>query len=445
MLVLPRARLASHHDTPLKETPNPMADNWKRNVTLFLASQAVSLFGSLLVQYAITWHITLRTQSGAMMTLSVLTGFLPMLILAPFAGVWADRYDRKLLIAAADAVIAAVTLLLAALFYVGYDALWLLLAASAVRSLGSAVQQPAVGAFLPQITPGDQLTRVNATNTTIQSVVGLVSPLLSGVLLTAAPIEAVFLVDVTTAALAIAILIGAVKVPVQPRNGAQASTRYLADLREGFAYIRSHDFLRPFFLFNAVFFILAAPGAFLTPLQVARTFGGEVWRLTAIEIAFSVGMMLGGLLMAAWEGFANRVHSMAFANLLIGMFTVLLGVTPDFWLYLVEMAAIGISLPIFNTPATVLLQQRVEGAFLGRVFSISSMLANTIMPLAMLVYGPVADRIPIEWLLVGTGLLVMGMSVLMLANRALVRAGLPVESPEGHKGDTGPVLQEGRT
>ncbi|NLE94837.1 MAG: MFS transporter, partial [Dehalococcoidia bacterium] len=85
---------------------------WKRNVVLFLVSQQLSLFGSSLVQYAIMWHITLTTQSGVMMMVSVICGFLPQFFMSPFAGVWADRYNRKTLIALADSGIALATLVL---------------------------------------------------------------------------------------------------------------------------------------------------------------------------------------------------------------------------------------------------------------------------------------------------------------------------------------------
>lgn len=72
--------------------------NWKRDVILFLVGQTISLFGSSLVQYAIMWHITLETQSGTMMTIFIICGFLPTFFLSPFAGVWADRYNRKKLL-----------------------------------------------------------------------------------------------------------------------------------------------------------------------------------------------------------------------------------------------------------------------------------------------------------------------------------------------------------
>jgi len=291
--------------------PEKTSENWKRHVALFLASQNVSHFGSLLVQHAINWHITLTTQSGSMMMIAIICAFLPMLLVTPFAGVWADRYNRRLLIIAADALIALCTLALALLFLAGYGSVWLLFAASAFRSLGAGIQMPAVGALLPQITPVEHLTKVNAANSTIQSTVALFSPMLGGALLMAASIEAVFFVDVVTAAVAILIVWFFLKVGAHQKALAKQQATYLADLREGARYIRRQPFLKAFFAFNAAFFLLLGPVAFLTPLQVARNFGDEVWRLTAIEVGFSAGMMLGGALMAVWGGFRNKVHSMA--------------------------------------------------------------------------------------------------------------------------------------
>jgi DHA3 family macrolide efflux protein-like MFS transporter len=406
-----------------------MNSSWKKNVVLFLASQTVSLFGSSLVQYAIMWYLTLTTQSGVVMTASVICGFLPTFFLSPFAGVWADRYNRKALIMISDAFIAVSTLAVAILFFMGYDALWLLFAVSALRALGTGIQTPAVGAILPQIVPEDKLTRVNATNTSVQSLVTLLSPVLSAALLAVLTIEEVFLIDVVTAAIAISILL-ALRVATHAKASGKQASSYFSDMREGLAYIKNHGFVRNLCLFSAVFYVLVAPLAFLTPLPVARSYGEDVWRLSATEVTCSMGMIVGGLIMASWGGLRNKAHTMSLSNLAIGACSFALGATPAFWLYLVFMAVCGFAFPVFNTPSTVLLQQKVKENFLGRVFGFIGMLASIMMPLGMLVFGPIADRVPIEWLLVGTGLLMVVMSLFMFGNRELVEAGAPVAVPE---------------
>ena len=171
--------------------------------------------------------------------------------------------------------------------------------------------------------------------------------------------------------------------------------------------------------------VLVAPAAFLTPLQVTRTFGSEVWRLTAIEMVFSVGMMAGGALIATWGGFRNRVHTMFLATGIMGTCTVLHGVMPSFWVYLVPMGVFGIGLPFYNTAAMVLLQDQSDPAMIGRVMGVFSMLQSSMMPLGMLLFGPLAEVVRIEWLLVGTGLAILAQLAWVSRHRTLVEGGVP--------------------
>lgn len=404
---------------------------WKRRTALFLTSQVLSLFGSLLVQYALFWYVTLATKSGWMMTLYIFCGFVPTFLMAPFAGVWADRMDRKKLIILSDGAIAVATLALAFVFMAGGTALWLVMLTAAVRALGQAVQGPAVSAMLPQFVPQDQLTRVNGISGMLQSGTTIASPVLAGSLLTVWPLEKVFFLDVGTAALAIAILVCFLHVPPHEKAGKPQTVSYMSDLKLGFLYIREHRFLVPFFLFLGILLFLFAPAAFLTPLQVARSFGGEYWRLTSIEVAFSGGMVAGGAAIAAWGGLRNRIHTMVLSALVMAVCTILLGVTPNFWVYLVPMGVFGIAMPFYNTAATVLLQEHVEPDYLGRVFSLFTMLVTSAMPLGMLAFGPLAELVRIEWLLVATGVAMLAQCVWVLFDRTLIDAGLPPAATAG--------------
>ncbi|KAA9013230.1 MFS transporter [Niallia endozanthoxylica] len=404
---------------------NNLKENWLRNIILFLSSQTISLFGSSLVQYAIMWHITLTTESGLMMTLYILCGFIPTFILSPVAGVWADRYNRKMLIILADSLIAIATLILAILFLMGYEAIWLFFVMAAIRAFGTGIQTPAVGAILPQIVPKDQLTKVNGANGSIQAVIMFVSPMVSAALLAMASIEVILFIDVITAAIAIFTLLAFLKISPHEKALEKQTTSYWSDFKQGLQYVNNHEFLKKFFLFFAVFFVLMAPAAFLTPLQVTRSFGDDVWRLTAIEIAFSVGMMVGGGIIASWGGFPNKMKTLGFASVIMGICTFALGVIPIFWIYLVFMALFGVAMPIFNTPATVLLQEKVEEDYLGRVFGVMGMISTSMMPLGMLIFGPIADFIPIEWLLVGTGIFIIVLALFLGRNQVLIEAGKP--------------------
>ncbi|HCC34562.1 MAG TPA: MFS transporter [Ruminococcaceae bacterium] len=390
------------------------------------------MFGSMLVSHSITWHITLQAQSGSMVAVFTCAAMLPLVLVSPFAGVWADRYNRKYLVNISDAAIALVTLLVAILYASGMRDVWMLLAAVTVRSIGQGIQQPAVSALIPQIVPEEQLARFNGIQSAAQSLTMFAAPMAAGALLTFLPIEQIFFIDVATAAIGIATVFFCVKVSrqiEQPQRRKAGIKAYTHEMAEGFRFIGDHSWLKTLFIASALFGILASPAAMMTPLQVARSFGDDVWRLTAVELAFSVGMMLGGIAVAAWGGFNNKAHTMVAAWLLFGICTVLFGVIPNFWVYLAVMAFCGLSMPFFNTPAATLMQTKIPPNLMGRVFSVLMIINGLAMPLSMALFGPLGDAVKIERLLIITGALLIIGGFLLYRRRELIRAGA-VQAPE---------------
>jgi DHA3 family macrolide efflux protein-like MFS transporter len=401
-----------------------MEINWKKNTALFIAGQTLSLFGSMVVQYAILWHITMKTQSGTMMTVFTIAGFLPMFFISPFAGVWADRFNRKFIINIADGSIALASLIVAVFLLFGFEHIGILLICTIVRSFGQGTQTPAVGAFIPQIVPEEHLTKVNGIQSSIQACTTLAAPMISGALMTFAPLEILFFVDVITAAIGINILFFFVKVPAVEKHGeGQKKIEYFNDLKEGLKYIKEHGYILRIIILTAIFFICVSPSALLTPLQVIRDFGNEVWRLTAIEITFSLGMMAGGLLIGTWGGFRNRMFTMSLSIALYGLGVIGLGLVNNFFVYIGIFAGVGITMPLFNTTLTVLFQTRVEPAFMGRVFSVIGMASSSLVPLGMLIFGPLSDSIDIDILLIGTGIVIALLSIPLVISKTLRKAG----------------------
>ncbi|MDF1489598.1 MFS transporter [Tessaracoccus caeni] len=396
---------------------NPTDRSWVRLTTLFLGGQAVSLFGSGITQFALLWYVTMGTQSGVMMTVAVIVGFVPMMLLAPFGGVLADRLNRRHLIAGADAMVALSTLALIIAFALGYGSYTLVFIAMGLRALGGGIQGPAVGALLPQIVPTEQLGRVNGYNASIQSAVNLVSPMVAGALYAVASIEWLLVIDVVTAIIGIGILLVLVKVPphAAAANGAEQSG--MADLVEGVKYVNGHRFVRRLMAYFALVNFMIAPLAFLTPLQVTRTFANDAWHLAAVEVAFAVGMFLGGIAIGSWGGFRSRVTTTGVAIAATGVTGILLGIPFNFVLYLVWMFLCGVIIPAFNTPAITMLQLAVEERFMGRVFSVVTMIGTGAMPLGMLLFGPMADYISVELLLIVTGALLVAIGVVILLDR----------------------------
>ncbi|MDR0331327.1 MAG: MFS transporter [Chitinispirillales bacterium] len=401
-----------------------METDWKKNAALFLTGQALSYFGTMVVQYAIFWHVVLKSQSGSVMTLFAIVGLFPMFLISPFAGVWADRFNRKRIINIADGSVAFFSLCMAVSLMLGVDSYAMLFVCALMRALGNGVQAPAVSAFIPMITPPEHLTKINGIHSGINSFAALTSPMIAAALMAAAPLAALFFLDVVTAAAGIGTVLFFVKAPPQKQTARpQGGAAYFHDLKEGMRYIRAHGYILRMIVVSATFLFAAAPAAFLTPLQSVRKFGGEVWRLSAIEIGFSSGMMLGGFLIGIWGGLKNRVHTMALSSALCGLITVGLGVVPAFWLYIALMAALGIVLPLYNAPSAAVLQTNVDPAFMGRVLSVFTMLSGAMMPLGMLIFGPLADVVSIDRQLMLTGAATALLCIPMMTSKTLRAAG----------------------
>lgn len=404
-----------------------MENNWKQKTGLFLSSQAISLFGSSLVQYAIIWYITLQTQSGVMTTLATLCGFIPQVLISLFAGVWADKYNKKMLIILSDGAIACATLIIAVLFLSGLNSMWLLFLVLVIRSFGSGIQTPTTTSFIPELVPENKLMRVNGLNSTIQSIMLILSPAASGALLSNVALEYIFFVDVITAVIGISVFSF---VKVEPRKKKEEKVDYFGSIKEGILYTKNHKLVSRLMIYLVLSNILIAPLAILTPLMVTRSFGADPWFLTLNEMVFFVGNILGGVLISSWGGFKNKIYTIGTGCFACGILSVLLGLPFPFAVYLVWMGICGLTMPLFSTPFITLFQENVDADKQGRVFSLISVITGAIMPLAMVVFGPLADSVKIETILIVTGVLFIIGTIFLIKDRTIQQNMKTKSAPE---------------
>ncbi|MCL2466389.1 MAG: MFS transporter [Micrococcales bacterium] len=189
---------------------------WLPRVGWFLSGQAVSLLGSSIVAYAIVWHVALATHDAVSFAVVAFAATVPQGLMSLVGGVWADRYSRKALVIGADVVVALVTVGLAVALLSGYESIWLITAALVLRGMSGGVQVPAVAAILPSITPREHLLRVNSVFGSVNAAVLLVVPAVAALVLVVWQMGWILLVDVVTAAIAVAIL-AAIKIPATPK------------------------------------------------------------------------------------------------------------------------------------------------------------------------------------------------------------------------------------
>lgn len=396
---------------------------WKRNVTLFLVGQTALSFGFLIVDFAVVWHLMLTTESGTVMMWSAIFTGLPTAFVSLLGGVWADRHSRKLLIIGSNTAMALVSLSLAFAMLNGVHDTWLLFLALGIRSAFAGIQGPAVIAVLPQIVPADRLLRVNGINQSLQAVLFLLAPAAAGVIYAAAGIQSVFFIDVAAAVLGIALLavVPIARVVAAASEGGVAGV--FADIAGGVRYVVGHSSIRWLMLLLGVLLLLAGAPMLLTTLMVVRTFGGEVWMISGNEIAWGIGGLLGGLVVAALAPrLTNRILLIIGAVLSTGVMTILLGLSTNLWVFYAVGLLLAFGLAFETTPTTTILQETVEPEMQGRVFGFYSLVFSSAFPLSMIAFGPLADQFSVESLLIAAGILLLVFMLALLAIPAARRS-----------------------
>ncbi len=136
-------------------------------------SQAASLLGSSLVQFALAWYLASTTGKATILAISMLVGVLPQVVLGPFIGPFIDRWDRKRIMIISDLAVAGVTAVLVVLFWANAIQVWHIYAALLLRASGAAFHMPAMQASTTLMVPERHLARIAGLNQSIWGVAGI--------------------------------------------------------------------------------------------------------------------------------------------------------------------------------------------------------------------------------------------------------------------------------
>lgn len=388
---------------------------WKKKAVAFITSQAVSLFGSSIVQMAIVWYVTMQTSSGIWLTILTLSSFLPQMIISPFAGVWADRYNKKKTIIFADVLIAMSTLILAIFLQLNNLANTSLIAivvVSIIRSIGTGIQTPTVNSMIPLLVPEDKLMKFNGVNSSIQSVIQFASPLVAGGILVLGSISNILFIDVITAVIGVGIL-SFIKIEQKYIQKIEEKASTLNDIKEGIRFSISDKLIGKLLLIYGIFIFLSVPSSFMSSLIITRNFGQDYMYLSICETIGFVGMFLGGLLLGTWGGFKNRNKTLTLGMILYSVFAIALGLVTQYWMFVGIIFLISFSIPIIQTTTMTILQEKVQIEMQGRIFSLLNAIFSGLMPLGMILFGVLADIVSINYLIIPAGaiLLLIGIGI----------------------------------
>lgn len=364
---------------------------------LFLWSgQLVSLLGSSVASFVIIWWITLETGSPLYLSLASIASFAPIIVLAPFAGVYVDRWSRRKLIGIVDFLQALVTLLLILLFSLRLVSIWQVLLVLTLRGVFQAFHNPAIQAIVPLMVARERLSRINGVIFLLNGVVNVLGPIIAATLLEIWRVDQILWIDAATFIVAVIPLL-IIKIPSlrSQQEISQGKLSFRKEFREGLNFIkRAKGFGTLIMVATALNFLLS-PLSTLLPYYVKFDHLGEVADLALVSALFQAGMIAGGLLMSLIRGFRRKMVAIVIAIYVIFVSYALLALTPTgiFWFMAIALSTAAFCLPIANVSTQTIIQTIVPPNVLGRVNSVIGALASAASPLGIILAGVVVEFI----------------------------------------------------
>lgn len=391
---------------------------WRAPFFTIWFGQAASLLGSSLVQFALVWWLTLQTGSATVLAMASLVGYLPTIVLGPFAGAMVDRLNRRRVMIFADAGIAAATALLGVIYLLGWMQTWHIYVILLMRAIGGTFHWPAMQASTTMLVPKEQLARIGGMNQMLSGLMNIVSPPL-GLVVSVLPLYGVLSIDIVTALIAITTLLF-VAIP-QPKTLDIAPTgnplrTLLQDVVAGFRYVVHWQGLLILMIMAALINMLINPIGVLLPLLVTRVFHGGALQLGSLESVFGVGVVLGGLGLSVWGGFKRRIMTVILGLIGQGTGVMTMGLAPtsSFWIVLVGIFLIGVMISFTNGPLTAVVQTAVAPEVQGRVFTTMASLSSLMTPLGLALSGPITDAVGLRVWYIFTAVCYFAVSILAL-------------------------------
>ena len=370
--------------------------------------QALSLVGSRVGGFALTWWLTRTSGSATILATATMVMMLPHVFLGPFAGALVDRWNRKWVMIVADGIIALLSAVLAFLFWIDGLQIWHVYVIMFLRALGGAFHSPAMQASTSLMVPKRHLARVGGMNQTLYGMLGIVAPPAGALLVTAFPLQWVLAVDLITAALAV-LPLAAIAIPQPPsaeeQPGAPPKNMW-HDIRAGFAYLRAWKGGMLLIATAIVVKFFLNPAFSLLPILAVKHFRGGALEMGWLDAASGIGTVAGGLLLSVWGGFRRKIITVLFGLAGVGAGMILVGLAPSglIGMALGAIALTGVMGSLIDGPVFAILQSAIPPAMQGRVISVFMSLISLVVPFGMLFGGVFADRFGVPALFLIAGL-----------------------------------------
>ena len=362
-----------------------------RNYRLFFAGQGTSLIGTWLTRVATSWLVYRLTHSALLLGVVGFASQMPTFLVAPFAGVLIDRWNRHRVLVATQVLAMVQSSLLAFFALTGTITVWHVLVLNAFQGLINAFDTPARQAFVVEMVESrDDLPNAIALNSSMVNGARLIGPSVGGVLIAAVGEGWCFAAD---AASYLAVIASLLAMRIAPRAPRTSKARVLAELGDGLRYINSVVAIRSILLLLAFVSFTGIPYMVLMPIFAGQVLHGGPHTLGLLTAASGAGAVAGVLWLASRRGVLGLPRVICFAGGAFGVGLLAFGLSRSVWLSVPTLLVAGSGMMVQMAASNTLLQTLVDDDKRGRVMSFYTMAFFGMMPLGSLASGISGSRI----------------------------------------------------
>lgn len=362
-----------------------------RNYRLFFAGQSVSLIGTWVTRVATSWLVYRLTGSELLLGVTGFAGQIPMLVLAPFAGVLADRWNRHRILVVTQVLSALQSLALAVLALSGRITVTHVIVLQVVQGLFNSFDTPARQAFVVEMVEDRaDLPNAIALNSSMFNASRIVGPSIGGLIIAAVGEGWCFAIDaVSYAAVILSLLL--MRIPARPQPAQRE--RLMSELRTGVGYVFGFPPVRELLVNVALIGTMGMPYTVLMPVFASKILHGGPHTLGLLMTGAGVGALCGTFYLASRHSVVGLGKVIVIATMMLGVALILFSFSHALALSMFLLLFVGAGMMLQSAAANTILQTVVDEHLRGRVMAFYSVAVMGTMPIGSLVAGIVADRI----------------------------------------------------
>lgn len=375
-----------------KQIKNKPEKNMK-TFFVILGGQVASMIGSGLISFALSIWIYDQTGQATPFALTALFSILPRILLSPFAGAVSDRMNRKTIMLISDSLAGLVTLATAVLLLTNNMQVWMIYVISCLDAVFGSFQQPAYSASIVMMVPKKQLTRANSMIQMGEAIQTILTPVLAGALVTTIGMSGIIMIDIGTFLFAMVTLL-LVHIPQPERRTDEVAEKRSVwkDVAFGWRYLVDRPGLMGLlWYYAAVNFFLNISAVMIGPLVLSI---GSATSLGVVQTFMGLGMLVGSLLMSVWGGVKkNRVRYIMFFIVLTSIGFFIAGSQASIAAISAGLFVLMFFAPFGGSISAAMFAMKVASDVQGRVSATRSMVSQSMMPIAFLLSGFLADHV----------------------------------------------------